>query len=145
MRKPLIVPILLLAGAVACGRGGESRTSYQRKADAICKKTNTQVQAATARPATSYADYIATLRRVNDITRSSLTRLQALPTPRGDTAVLKRQYDAVRQGLEAGEQSIEASERGDASAAQAANARRTQLLAEANRAAADYGLIECAK
>lgn len=98
-----------------------------------------------AQKSPSFAEFTASLRKVNVITRSTLTKLRSMKEPRADHQILERQYAMLAEALDAGDESIAASERGDQSAAEAASGRRIRLLGEVNEAAQRYGMTDCAK
>lgn len=143
-RRSAVFSLAVLCIA-SCGAGGVSKGEYVEQANAVCSKANGRVEGVLAQEPASFKEFIATLRKVNVITRETLAMLRSMKTPMGDHEILERQYTVLAEALDVGDESIAASERGDEPAAKAASERRARLLAKVNEAARRYGMTDCAK
>lgn len=150
LRIGALVAFLLASGS-ACSllrdeAGGEtiSKSEYVQKANAICADANRRIRAL-GQPSGSIREQAALARQVNEITRSTVIRVSALPAPEADAPMLDALYRQALQAVRAGDRSTRAIERGDAAAANKAFARGATLIAEVNNGLAQYGLTECAR
>ena len=123
-----------------------SKANYLTQANAICADMNAASIAVSreysSKPVT--AENEAALLRANaDIIESTITKLRALPRPRGDEATLKSAFDKAAELPPAARALATAVEDGDQSRIPALQAAGDKAQAAANQAADSYGLTTC--
>ena len=136
----MLVPALL-AGALLAACGGDdspSKAEYVKDANAICKKTNDELNAdvkkefGNQRPSQQQIEKFGT-DTVAPTIEDELSQLRDLDAPSGDEDTVNAIYDAAQDGVDALKQ--------DPSILLENNPAAFQ---EANKLAKDYGLTVCA-
>ena len=140
--------LLVALALVGCGGAkAPSKAAYVKKANAICTQFNNRGAAATRglarnpqHPTAREAQAI--VRKLNPITRESVTRTRALKPPKGDGKKVKAIYDAADQGTAAYERASKSPKASLAILNTSGTPR--DPYSRANRLAKAYGLTACA-
>jgi hypothetical protein len=137
------VAITLLA---ACGGGGTSRLSkpeYVRGADAICRRSNTKIDALGAPDQHEPTAEEKAIGELIDIQRVALADLRQLAAPEADQATLGKWLGLVNQTVDQMQAVRSALKAGDSAGVTAANAKGRALNDQADQIARGYGLKQC--
>jgi hypothetical protein len=147
----LTVLAVLLTALVSCSeprsehpQQSHPKTRFLAEANAVCAEVNQRISAL-GQPTGSIREQAAMAREVNELTRSAIDRVQALPAPEGDAVLLDDIFQRARTALKLADRSTYAIERGKVAVANRAAAKAFRMLVQVNGDLAQYGLAECAK
>jgi hypothetical protein len=151
-RIGLLVAALAVAGGTACSKVGDwaqqkagvSKSEYLQAVNPICSGLNQRIQAL-GQPSSSIKEQAQLALEVNEMTRSTVIRIRALPAPDTDAVMLDALYERTLATLRVADRSARALERGNEVTANRAFTRALGQITEINRTLAEYGLTECAQ
>lgn len=135
--------ITLLA---ACGGGSSSRLSkpeYVRRADAICRRSNTKIDALRAPDQHEPTAQEKAIGKIIVIQRAALVDLRHLAPPAADKTTVGKWLGLVSQTVDQMQAVRTALQAGDSAGVTAANARGRALNDQADQIARGYGLKQC--
>jgi hypothetical protein len=140
-KAPILLVPALLAGTLLAGCGGDdspSKADYVKDANAICKKTNDEINTAAKkefgnqRPSQKQTTNFINETAIPGV-EDELSQLRDLDAPSGDEDTVNAIYDAAEEGLNKAKQ--------DPSLLVQNN---PPAFDKANKLAKDYGLTVCA-
>jgi hypothetical protein len=135
--------ITLLA---ACGGGSSSRLSkpeYVRRADAICRQSNTKIDALGAPDQHDPTAQEKAIGELIDIQRTAVADLRRLPPPEADQSTLGKWLGLVNQTVDQMRAVRTALTAGDSAGVAGGNAKGRALNDQADQIARGYGLKQC--
>jgi len=138
--------VLLVAAALA-GCGGKkaaavTRKSFAQGANALCNQVNAEA-ASIPTPGSDTASQVAYLKEQLTLYVNAFKRIEGLPQPAADTAMLRSLFAKVNSASSLLSKEIADEQSGDAQGAFALSSQVSAAGQAANLAMSAYGMVDC--